>query len=279
MKTFNESNKVVSNVYNSSGGNFRGYCSMTDLSGKINYFLTHKSGSIISFSSNWTYQYTKTGFPKALEFCVGIDELSSFYIIAYSGVYQYDRNFHLIRSYNNFIGFYRIYHFSGNIYAIAYSNYGFFNFTTNLTLNGYFSLPKVHVINSIAGIGKKLFLGIRDTSNVYNYIYVFMDNILVNSWKACNGITQMITTTFAMNTINALLFDSYGNMLYHCHPADTGIQELHLAIENSSVGIGYYSTYSTYSTRDWPTFGLIYGLYFDANSQLIILSSSRLLIF
>jgi hypothetical protein len=103
-----------------------------------------------------------------------------------------------------------------------------------------------------------------------------MDNILVNSWKACTGIPQMITTSFAMNTINALLFDSYGNMLYHCYPAVTGIQELHLAIENSSVGIGYYSTFST---RDWPSFGIIYGLYFDKNNRLVILGCSRFRVF
>ncbi len=36
MKTFNVSKFFK--VYNSSGGNIRGYCSMTDLSGKINYF-------------------------------------------------------------------------------------------------------------------------------------------------------------------------------------------------------------------------------------------------
>jgi hypothetical protein len=274
MKAFNISKFIIHDeVYPIFGGYFRGYCSMVDLNGNINYYITNKDGYIKSFSSNWTPQDTIFNFPTPLEFCVGIDELKSFYIVAYAGVYQYDRNFHLIKSYNNFIGFYRIYYFSGNIYAIAYSNYGFFNFTTNLTLNGYFSLPKVHVINSIAGIGNKLFLGIRDTSSVYNYIYVFMDNILVNSWKACNGIPQMITTSFVMNTINALLFDSFGNMLYHCYPADTGIQELHLAIENSSVGIGYYSTNSTFSTRGWPNLGRIYGLYFDANNHLVILGS------
>jgi hypothetical protein len=241
----------------------RGYCYFTDFKGILYYYITDASGYIHKFNTSWIYQRMIRTNLSQTQYCIGLDSIKSFYLSAWDGIYKYNINLTLTKSYVNYCGFHRIGFHLGNIYAHGSCNYGLYNFSTNLEVKSFIPLPNNQIVGGIYGFENKLFVSARDVSASVNNILVYENNVLVNSWLACDGAT--LTTT-----VYALLVDTYGQMMYLC----SNMQKLYFSIKNNSAGVGYYSTYKTYTYTVQ-----IWGLRFDNRNRLVIVNTNNVFIY
>ena len=246
-----------------TSSSFRGYCSFTDYKGILYYYITDAAGYMHKLNSSWIIQNIISTNLSKTQYCIGLDSIKSFYLSSWDGIYKYDINITLTKSFINYCGFHRMNYYSGNIYAHGSCNYGLYNFSTSLNLNGFVPLPNNQIVGAIAGLGNQLFVGVRDVSASLNNILVFENNLLAKSWKACDGL-------LVKTTVYAMLVDIYGNMVYPCYD----MQKFCFSIKNSSVGVGYYSTYRSYSYKN-----KIWGLDFDRSNRLVIVNTNQVLVY
>ena len=243
--------------------NFLGFCTLTDNTGATYNYITDYYGYVFIFDIDWFYLGYAYDLPAPLFYCLGVNSSKSLYLTSSSGLYQFDKDFKEIKSYEKYDSFWQLYFNSGLIYVTSSADNGIFVFTTSLELYNLIPLLSNQYTNAIAGIGSQIFVGVFDDKTAKNSIFVYVDDVQVDSLIACGDSknTQM----------RSIIVDMNGYMVYSCDfYTDTGILSKTQVYFDVLDSAGKYITYKYFK---WNA--EVFGMNYDTKGRQVTVARNK----